>query len=118
MSIASYVRDRVFSVRAFLESGSTDTAILEALARKVEVAGRVHELYDSELRTPASESLLDPALLPTLGAAFLDAAERGGDLKWLNTALKLNQGVLHEPPFGGDASLEARIARLLERPLP
>lgn len=109
-----------FSVPAFLERVARgeppDPAVLEALARKIEVARRVHECYDAQLREPASEALLDPGLLPALGAAFADAAERSGDVKWLNTALKLQHGVLRAPAFAGDAGLEARLSRLLERP--
>lgn len=111
-----------FSVPAFLErvarGAPADPAVLEALARKIEVARRLHRVYDAELRKPATDALLDPSLVPALGAVFADAAERTGDLKWLNTALKLQHGVLREPAFSGDPGLETRLARLLERPLP
>jgi hypothetical protein len=113
--------DADFSVPAFLsgvDPRTGDAEVLEALARKIEVARRLHESYDATLGRPASATLLDPAWLPALGAAFLDAAERMRDLKWLNTALKLQDGVLREPSFAGDAALEARIRRMLEQPLP
>ena len=119
---AASVEAHAFSVVEFLaalqQGAVAEPAVLEALARKVEVARRIHERYDAALRAPASPAILPASWVPALGAAFLDAAERTGDLKWLNSALKLQDGVLREPPFAGHPALEDRIARLLAVPLP
>ena len=119
---AADVEVQAFSVVEFLTAldrgAVADHSVLEALARKVEVARRVHERYDAGLRAPVSEAILAASWVPALGAAFLDAAERTGDLKWLNSALKLQDGVLREPLFTGHPALEERIARLLAVPLP
>lgn len=109
----------VFSVAEYLGrvagGGEADPAVLEALARKIDVAKRVHAFYDAQLAKPASEELLDAERLPHLGALLLREAERRADLKLLNSALKLRDAL---PPAADAAPLDAWIDRLLAAPLP
>ena len=95
--------------------GEADPAVLEALARKIDVAKRVHAFYDAQLAKPASDELLDAGRLPQLCTLLLREAERRADLKLLNSALKLRDAL----PAAADAALlDAWIDRLLTVPLP
>lgn len=109
----------VFSLAEYLgrlaSGGEADPAVLEALARRIDVAKRVHAFYDAQLAKPASGELLEPSRLPLLGTLLLREAERRADLKLLNSALKLRDAL----PAGADAApLDAWIDRLLAAPLP
>ena len=115
------VRATAFGVARFLKqvaAGETaDPWALESLCKKVDVARRVFEFYDVRLARPVTDALLDVTWLPLLGGVLLHEAERRQDFKLLNSAIKLQHGVLIEPSFSGHPALGAWIDRQLAVPM-
>lgn len=111
-----------FSLEAFIaEFGVADTGFMERqlpiltrLTRKAEVARRLFTAYTPDLERPASSEILSPAHALALTGLLLAAAERFGDYRSLNCAIKMLDGIVIEPPIGGSALLEAWAGRLLD----
>lgn len=108
-----------FSTEAFIAAvtpGSLDdvtAATLEILARKVEVGRRLRRCYSADLARPVSDEPVQPAFCVALAAAFVHFGLLRQDWKWINTALKMDYGILEEPAYAAPAE----IARLLDAAL-
>ncbi|MHC5113734.1 MAG: hypothetical protein ACYTGP_04825 [Planctomycetota bacterium] len=104
----------------YRDDGAPDAAgvaRLDQLARKVEVARRLWAFYEPDLSRPVERTLVHDAYAAHLCAVFLSTAARTADPKFLNTAVKMLDGMLLEPALAGDAVL-AETAEELVRMLP
>jgi hypothetical protein len=98
-----------------------DRAVLEALCRKLGVAGRVWAAYDAEWRRPASRAQLTGPEYALLGAVLLACAssqappseESGVALKLLNAAF----GALDVARNSGDGVLSRELDEAADRVL-
>jgi hypothetical protein len=109
-----------FSTETFiaqLTPGALDeeaAATLETLARKVEVGRRLRVAYSSDLARPAGDEMVEPAFAGALAAAFAHFGMLRQDWKWINTALKMEWGILQEPTFQMSETVRRLLASLLE----
>jgi len=89
--------------------------VLERLAKKIEVPRKLLAYYTPDLARASAPEPVAPAYAVYACAAYLAIADRFGDLKFLNTALKLVDGIL-------GVAMPPELVRwaqcLLERPLP
>jgi hypothetical protein len=111
---------RGFSTETFiarLTPGALDeeaAATLETLARKIEVGRRLRLAYSDDLAKPAGDEMAEPAFARALAAAFTHFGMLRQDWKWINTALKMEWGILQEPAFQMPETVGRILASLLE----
>jgi hypothetical protein len=92
--------DALFDLESVLTSGIEDAFAqlsgqrLDRLRRKIEVARKLYAGYDGKLSTPVKDALLSAAGVNRLCAVMLLAALRSGDTRFLNSALKLIDGLV------------------------
>jgi hypothetical protein len=105
-----------FSTEVFIASltpGRLDdsaAATIEVLAKKIEVGRRLRCCYSKDVSQPAGEAAVDPAFCAALAGAFVHFGALRRDWKWINTALKMDYGILQDPPF----TLPPPLARILD----
>lgn len=117
-------RDEAFATEAFLADllagpGPVDAQavrVLDRLCKKVDVVGKVSAFYTPALARSAEPEPLSAPYAAALAAALLLAAETGGDLKFLNTALKMLDGRLGDPRAAYPPWLAEWAEALLARP--
>src|SRR5262245_37724923 len=95
--------------RALIEPPVRYRRELEALAKKVEVGRRLYVAYDAEIKRAMTNEVAHPSYVALLCAIFLAVAEQGPAWRFLNTALKMTDGVLLEPSWAADAVLQTWI---------
>lgn len=74
-------------------------AILEILAKKIEVGQRLCSGYDDAIAKVTNEDAADTRFIEALAAALLFYGVRLGEWKWINTVLKLDWGILRAPEY-------------------
>lgn len=84
---------------------------LDGLVQRFEVSKRLYDGYDSTFRKPQGD-YRDLMRYARLARLLADEVARSGDLKWLNTLLKLNDLLCSQP-----APTQDRIAALLRHSL-
>ena len=90
----------LFDLEAVLASGiepafeQLSGAQLDRLRRKVEVARKLYARYENDLSLPATTETLSAAGVNQLCAVMLLAALRSRDARFLNSALKLIDGLI------------------------
>jgi len=117
-------RSDAFATEAFLADllagpGPNDAEAvrrLDRLCKKVDVVGRVSAFYTPDLARSAEAEPIATPYATALAAALLLAAEARGDLKFLNTALKILDGRLGDAGGAYPPWLAAWAERMLARP--
>ena len=96
-------------------------ARIERLCKKVEVPKRLLTGYSDDLNTSITDDPVDPAYAKYFMLMLFALAEQNEDLKYLNCALKLLDGVLILPVFEVDESSrrlgDSVAARMLREPV-
>ena len=88
--------------------------VLEALAKKVEVGRKLRLAYTVDLAKQASDLCVAPAYAEALAAAYVHFGLMRKDWKWINTALKMEWGILQEPAFQMPQPIAELLVALLE----
>lgn len=91
---------------ALLEDQRT---ILEQMCKKVEVGKAVWALYDEKWKPCKEAGKIDNKFLDILAAAYLHYGLFFRDWKWLNTALKMEDGILQKEGFIPSPHLSALL---------
>jgi hypothetical protein len=98
---------------ALTSADDNAAAILEQLARKVEVGKRLRASYLGGLGASIEDVPADPAVVQYLGALFVYVGLTRGDWKLLNTAMKMEGGIVDgravDLPTSASAALEFAI---------
>lgn len=111
----------VFSVEAFLASRSSEEIVLlpesleiyGKLRRKVEVARRLFAHYTADIARPAGDDIVHPGYAQLLCAQFLIIAQKSGDPRVLNAALKMLDGILLAPVVSPLPALDVWAKRIV-----
>lgn len=91
------------------------TGDLDVLQRKTEVARRLGAFYTPDAKLRVGDDVVHPDYALALCAIFLLFAERSNNAKYLNTALKMLDGILLAPTMPEDPFLSECALKLATR---
>jgi hypothetical protein len=89
---------------------------LDRLAKKVEVVRRVDDFYANGWLPHADARPVEPPVLTSIHLLFAAAGIASGDFKWVNTALKMCDGICGTDWSQGEGVCESLRAFLEEHP--
>ena len=90
--------ERIVLDPALLAADDAAAAALERLSRKVEVGRRLLAAYADGFGKPVDSQPVRADVLPYLASLFVFAGLARGDWKFLNTAMKMQDGILIDRP--------------------
>lgn len=90
--------ERIVLDPALLAADDTAAAVLERLSRKVEVGRRLLAAYADGVGKPIDSKPVRAEVLPYLASLFVFVGLARGDWKFLNTAMKMQDGILVDRP--------------------
>lgn len=112
----------VFSVEPFIATmissrslNSENLATLDVLRRKVEISRHLRAFYDCDLKHGHSSETVQPEFAAALCSIFLFVYSEAADLKCLNAALKMLDGILLNPSFHAEKRLREIANSLVEQ---
>lgn len=91
---------------------SCDRATLERLTRKIEVARKLYQSYQPDLSKPSSQTPVRSAFALYLTVFYFHAGLVLGDWKWINTGVKMTEGILLVPALDIPAAIREMISRV------
>ncbi len=102
---------------AGLRAGELDAGTrcyLELLTRKVEVASKLKVRYQSDLGHVLDDDPVAEGYAEALAAAYVHFGVLAGEWKWINTALKMDGGILTSPTFRTPPELLGLLSDVLD----
>jgi len=98
----------------FDDVASCDRTTLERLTRKIEVARKLYQAYQPDLSKASSETPVRVGFVLYLMLYYIHAGRLLGDWKWVNTGVKMMEGILLVPEVDVPASIRDAIVGILE----
>ena len=95
-----------------------DRVTLERLTRKIEVARKLYQAYQPDLSKATSDVPARSEFAVYLAIYYLHAGYSLGDWKWINTGVKMTEGILLVPALDVPAELKSVLALPSEPQLP
>lgn len=90
-----------------------DRVTLERLSRKAEVARKLYRSYQPDLSKPASQEPARPEFALYLAVYYLHAGCALGDWKWINTGVKMTEGIVEVPVLQVPEAVKDAVAGIL-----
>lgn len=94
---------------ALLTADDAAVAVLEQLSRKVEVGRRLRAAYIDGFGKPVDDRPVRAEVSTYLACLFVFAGLVRGDWKFLNTAMKMQDGILIDRPIALPAAFESAL---------
>lgn len=94
---------------ALLAADDAAAAVLERLSRKVEVGRRLLAAYIDGFGKPVDDRPVRAEVSTYLACLFVFAGLARGDWKFLNTAMKMQDGILIDRPITLPAAFESAL---------
>ena len=90
-----------------------DLSFVHKICRKGEIRQKIYQVYYDDLTAAASANVISSDDIELFLGVVIHAYEQTKNLKFLNSALKLSDGVLREPVYTISSAVDLRLNELL-----